>query len=57
VQSANSKAKDRPSETAPAKKLAEFNQRVERKILSAINKVDKSTLSDIYQVSEYCAAI
>jgi len=34
-----------------------FNQRVERHINAGISKVDKSTLSNIYHVSEYCSEI
>jgi cyclin B len=34
-----------------------YNQRVERNIIANISKIDKSTLADIYHVSEYCADI
>jgi G2/mitotic-specific cyclin-B, other len=34
-----------------------YNQRVERNIISNISKTDKTTLTDIYHVSEYCADI
>lgn len=34
-----------------------FQQRIERYVNSNINKVDRSTLSDIYHVSEYCSEI
>ena len=34
-----------------------YNNRVEKNVVSNINKVDKATLSDIYHVSEYCAEI
>lgn len=34
-----------------------YNNRVEKNVLSNISKIDKSTLSDIYHVSEYCSEI
>lgn len=34
-----------------------YQQRVERYVIGNIHKVDRSTLSDIYHVSEYCAEI
>jgi len=33
------------------------NQRIERYITSKISNVDRTTLADIYHVSEYCAEI
>lgn len=38
-------------------KLQMYNNRVEKNVLSNISKIDKSTLSDIYHVSEYCSEI
>ena len=34
-----------------------YQQRVERYVTSHISKVDRTTLTDIYHVSEYCAEI
>jgi hypothetical protein len=34
-----------------------YNQRIERNIIQGISKVDKTTLSNIYHVSEYCSEI
>lgn len=34
-----------------------FQLRIERNIISCVNKVDRATLSDIYHVSEYCNEI
>ena len=38
-------------------KLQMYNNRIEKNVLSSISKIDKSTLSDIYHVSEYCTDI
>lgn len=35
-------------------KIAMYQQRVERYVISNINKIDRVTLTDIYHVSEYC---
>ena len=34
-----------------------YNNRIEKNVLQNISKIDKSTLSDIYHVSEYCTDI
>ena len=34
-----------------------YNNRIEKNVVSSINKIDRATLSDIYHVSEYCADI
>ena len=38
-------------------KQAMYQQRVERYVTSAMSKIDRATLADIYHVSEYCAEI
>jgi peptidyl-tRNA hydrolase len=51
------RSKDKLPEIGLGTKQAMYQQRIERYVTSHISKVDRTTLTDIYHVSEYCAEI
>ena len=51
------RSREKLPEIGLSTKLDMYQQRLERHVIGNIQKVDRSTLSDIYHVSEYCADI